>query len=170
LDTKIEIPQFDWFGRYKLANHAAWLCFVGAHTTAKKIWGEEGFKRFDDEFRLAACGPVGQKLVEKLKLEPDIEGALKLVGAYTQEVWGYGDTRFVDAVKNSPNKGTLKIAVCRGYERWHKNTGVDCGYACHLEYQAVVNALSPDFKVTLIKAHPWGDDHCEFIFESRSAD
>ncbi len=165
MDTKIEIPTFDWFERYKLSNHAAWSSFIGTHTTVQKIWGEEGFKKFDNEYRKAAFHPVGQKLVEKLNLEPDIEGVLKIAGAYTQEVWGYGDSRFVEIFKNGPNKGTLRISVCRGYEKWHKNTGVDCGYACDSEYRAVTSALSPDVKVALVKAYPWGDDHCEFVFE-----
>lgn len=165
----IDIPKLDWFERYKLANHAGWLLFAITQALVLRKWGHEGFKQFETEFRYDLGKGVGKKLVEKLKLEPNIEGALKLAGAYTQEVWGYGDPRFVDVFKKSPQEGVLSVSVCRGWEKWNKNAGVDCSYACAREYQGVLDPLSHHFRVTLSKAYPRGDDRCEFVIKAQSA-
>lgn len=168
MSTVIENPTFDWFGRYKLALHTAWVTYAEIQAWVLEYFGEEKFKEIDGQLRERTMRPVAEKLVEKLGLKPDIEGALKLVGAYTREIWGYGDPRFVGVIKESSNKGTLTISVCRGWEKWDKGAGINCEHGCPHEYYAVLSALSPDFEVTLTKALPRGDNCCEFVIEAKS--
>ena len=121
--TKIEIPTFDWFERYKLMLHTAWVSYAVLQAWELEYFGEEKFKEIDGQLRERTMKPVGEKLVEKLGLKPDMEGALKLVGAYTREIWGFGDPRFVEVIKESATWGILKISVCRGWQKWDKDAG-----------------------------------------------
>ncbi|HNV65181.1 MAG TPA: hypothetical protein PL134_04950 [Smithellaceae bacterium] len=168
MSNKIEIPSFDWFGRYKLALHTAWVTYAVIQAWEREYFGKEKFKEIDAELRRRTMKPVGQKLVEKLKLSPDIEGALKLVGAYTREIWGYGDPSFVEITKEGPKRGTLRISMCRGWAKWDKAAGINCADGCPHEYHAVLSALSNNFNVTLTKALPKGDNCCELIIETES--
>ena len=109
---------------------------------------------------------MAKRLVEKLGLKSDVEGATKLIGVYSQEIWGFGDPQFVEAKLEAPTKGILTILACRGWEKEKEHSKeIHCDIACGAEYSGVVNALSPKVRVKITKARPRGDDRCEYTVE-----
>jgi len=113
----------------------------------------------------------GDKLVKAYNLQPTVEDALKLFLLYSCEVWGYGSYEYVEADLENENKGTFANLVCRGWEL-AKRQGAEevmkmfnCANGCTAEYTALLRTLSPDLKITMTKARPWGDDRCEFTVE-----
>ena len=165
--AKVEIPQIDWFERYKRLIDIGYGMLGAADDYIYHNWGEEEWLNYIEETRPKWSGRVAKRLVEKFGPNPDIEGVLKLLGIYAQEVWGFGDPRFVDSNLETPTKGTWTNLVCRSWElmsEGERATAI-CDKACIWEWKGVVGALSPDIKVTMVKAYPRGDDRCEFTLE-----
>jgi len=166
MSTEVDIPKLDWFERYKRLIDFAWNVLFAEEDFVYRKWGKEALTEFIQQTRPQWSGALAKRLIEKAGLKPDVEGAIKLLGVYTQELWGYGDPRFAEARLETPNKGTFTNLVCRGWEKMMEHCQeINCDIACDTEYGAVVRTLSPDFRVTLTKARPRGDDRCEFTVE-----
>lgn len=45
MSNKIEIPSFDWFGRYKLALHTAWVTYAVIQAWEREYFGKENSKK-----------------------------------------------------------------------------------------------------------------------------
>jgi len=166
MSTELDIPKLDWFERYKRLTDAAWGALWADEDYVYRKWGKEALLEFYKETRPKWSGTVGKRLVEKLGFKPDIEGAVKLLRAYSQEVWGFGDPQYFDARVESPTKGVFASLICRGWEKMPEHCKeTNCDIACAAEYGGVVRALSPDIKLTVTKARPTGDDRCEYTVE-----
>ncbi len=164
---KIEIPTLDWYERYKRILDVLNSMGEGLMKYLTESFGkDEGMKIYAEQIEPQQPIVAGRKLVEKLGLKPDIEGALKLVGVYTREVWGFGDDRFTEIRRETPNKGTLTIRRCKGWETIFKPNGWDCAPGCLNEYQELVKILSPEFKAELSKCLARGDGFCEVTVET----
>ena len=166
MSTKVDIPKLDWFERYKRLIDAAWGILLADEEFVHHKLSKEELAEFLQQTRPKWSGAVAKRLVEKLDLKPDVEGAIKLLGVYSQEVWGFGDPRFCEAKLETPTKGTYTNLVCRGWEKAREHSKeTHCDMACGAEYSGVVSALSPKIKVTITKARPRGDDRCEYTVE-----
>ena len=165
---KIEAIMIDWPERYKRLLDACYNTIHTARDYVEEKWGREAGEEFSKMHQGAMSPVVGKKLVEKLNLKPNVEGALKLLITYSQEVWGFGDSKFVEAWLETPTKGTYANLVCRSWEKDTKNRKppMDCVVGCQAEYQSLVKCLSPNIKVTFTKVYPWGDDRCEMTVEA----
>ena len=163
MSRDVEVPKLDWLERYKRLLDVGWGALVADEEYVYRHFGQEELTRYWRETRPMWSGPVGKKLSEKLGLKPDMEGAIKLLGVYSQEVWGFGDPRYIQAKLESPTKGVFTNLACRGWEKMqahHKET--HCDVACAAEFGGVLSGLSPKFKMTITKARPRGDDRCEY--------
>ncbi|MFC2003389.1 hypothetical protein ACFLV4_05540 [Chloroflexota bacterium] len=164
--TDVEIPKLDWLERYKRVVDAAWTMLLAYEDFVYRKWGTEALADLRQYARPEWSGVIAKRLVEKLGLKPDIEGAMKLFRLYSQEVWGFGDAQFFEDKLVSPTKGSFSNLICRGWEKereHHKETR--CDLACAAEYGGVLRTLSPTMKVTVTKAFPRGDDRCEYTVE-----
>ena len=166
MSTTVDIPKLDWFERYKRLIDFGWGVLGAEEDFIYHKWGREALGEFLQQTRPKWSGEVAKKLIQKLGLKPDVEGAITLLGVYGQEVWGYGDPQYFEAKLESPTRGTFANLVCRGWVKTPEHCKeMNCDIACILEFGGVVNALSPDLKVTLTKAFPRGDDRCEYTVE-----
>jgi len=164
--TEVDIPKLDWFERYKRMIDAGWGALLADEEFVYRKWGKEGLTEFLQQTRPKWSGAVAKRLVDKLGLKPDVEGAIKLLGVYSQEVWGFGDPQFSEAKLENPTKGTYTNLACRGWEKSKEHCiETNCEIACVAEYGGLVSALSPQFKFTVTKARPRGDDRCEYTVE-----
>lgn len=166
MTTEVDIPKLDWFERYKRMIDIGWGALLADEDFVYRKWGKEGLTEFLQQTRPKWSGAVAKRLVDKLGLKPDVEGAIKLLGVYSQEVWGFGDPQFSEAKLENPTKGTYTNLACRGWEKSKEHyIETNCEIACGAEYGAIVSALSPQFKFTVTKARPRGDDRCEYTVE-----
>ena len=166
MTTEVDIPKLDWFERYKRMIDAGWGALLADEEFVYRKWGKEGLTEFLQQTRPKWSGAVAKRLVDKLGLKPDVEGAIKLLGVYSQEVWGFGDPQFSEAKLENPTKGTYTNLACRGWEKSKEHCiETNCEIACVAEYGGLVSALSPQFKFTVTKARPRGDDRCEYTVE-----
>ncbi len=166
MSTEVNIPKLDWFERYKRLIDAAWGVLLADEDFVYRRWGKEALSEFFKQTRPKWSGVVAKRLIEKLSLKPDVEGAIKLLGVYSQEVWGFGDPRYFEVRLESPTSGTFTILACRGWEKMPEHCKkINCGIACHAECSGVISALSPDLKLTIVQARPRGDDHCKYTIE-----
>jgi len=166
MSTKVDIPKLDWFERYKRLLDFGWGILTAEEDFIFNKWGREALDEFLQQTRPEWSGAMAKRLIGKLDLKPDVEGAIKLLGVYGQEIWGFGDPQYFDARLETPTKGTFANLVCRGWEKTPEHCReMNCDVACSLEFGGVVAALSPDLKVTLTKAFPRGDDRCEYTVE-----
>ena len=164
--TEVDIPKLDWFERYKRMIDIGWGALLADEDFVYRKWGKEGLTEFLQQTRPKWSGAVAKRLVDKLGLKPDVEGAIKLLGVYSQEVWGFGDPQFSEAKLENPTKGTYTNLACRGWEKSKEHCiETNCEIACVAEYGGLVSALSPQFKFTVTKARPRGDDRCEYTVE-----
>ena len=164
--TEVDIPKLDWFERYKRMIDIGWGALLADEDFVYRKWGKEGLTEFLQQTRPKWSGAVAKRLVDKLGLKPDVEGAIKLLGVYSQEVWGFGDPQFSEAKLENPSKGTYTNLACRGWEKSKEHCiETNCEIACVAEYGGLVSALSPQFKFTVTKARPRGDDRCEYTVE-----
>jgi hypothetical protein len=161
--AKAEIPKLDWMERYKSLFEGIYAMMEADDDYVYNRWGEEEWLKFVQEARPRWSTAIAKRLIRKYGLKSDIEGALKLCGLYFQEVWGFGDPRFVDCNMESPTKGTWTNLVCRQWEK--AKSKVPCDKACLWDWIGLIRALSPGIKVTMTKARPWGDDRCELCLE-----
>lgn len=166
MSKEVNIPALDWYERYKRLTDAAWNALWADEDYVYRKLGKEALPEFYQETRPKWSGAVAKKLIEKLDLKPDVEGAVKLLRAYSQEVWGFGDSKYFEARLESPKKGTFANLVCRGWEKMPEHCKeTSCDIACAAEYGGVISALSPKIKVTVTKARPRGHDRCEYTVE-----
>jgi hypothetical protein len=166
MSTTVDIPKLDWFERYKRLVDVGWGIVLADEDFVYRKWGREALAEFLQDTRPKWSGAVAKRLVEKLGLKPDVEGVIKLLGVYSQELWGFGDPQFFEAKLETPTKGTFTNLVCRGWEKAREHSRkTNCDVPCGAEYEAVVRALSPNIEVTLTKARPRGDDRCEYTVE-----
>ncbi len=163
---KIEVPVLDWFERYKRLIDLAYGSIMSADEYVYHRYGEEEWLEYLEATRLRWTEPVARRIVEKHGLKPTMEDALELWGIYCQEVWGYGDSRFVSIRMESETRGVLTaMGGCRIWALTpeEKRGEIPCHKPCTYEMQGVTNALAPDWKVHLPKACPLGDDSCDFV-------
>jgi len=166
MSTEVEIPKLDWLERYKRLMDVAWGALLADEDFVYRKWGKAALAEFLEGTRPKWSGAVAKRFVDKLGLKPDVEGAIKLLGVYSQELWGFGDPQYSEAKLESPTKGTYTNLVCRGWEKSPEHCKeTNCEIACGNEYMAVIKALSPDLKLTVTKARPRGDDRCEYTVE-----
>ena len=166
MSTEVDIPKLDWFERYKRLIDVSWGALLADEDFVYRKWGKEALLEFLVQTRPQWSGVVAKRLVEKLGLKPDVEGAIRLMGVYSQEVWGFGDPQYTEARLETPTKGTFTNLVCRAWEKTPEHCKeTDCDIACAAEYGGLARALSPDLKVTVTKARPRGDDRCEYTVE-----
>ncbi len=166
MSTKVDIPKLDWFERYKRLLDFGWGILAAEEDFIYNKWGREALDEFLQKTRPEWSGAIAKRLISKMDIKPDVEGAVKLLGMYGQEIWGFGDPQYFDARLETPTKGTFANLVCRGWEKTPEHCRkMNCDIACSLEFGGVVAALSPDLKVTLTKALPRGDDRCEYTVE-----
>jgi hypothetical protein len=170
---EIEVPKLDYEERYKRIIDGAYVAvltsdgLVQANVEPKKAL--EMIRKMHE----ALGSEIARKLIKKLNLEPNVEGALKLFKLYSCEVWGYGAEQYVSAKLESPSTGIYANLVCRGWEL-QKRAGkeeemkkMDCAQGCFSEYSSILKELCPDLKMKMTKAYPWGDDRCEFVVEEQ---
>ncbi|MEW6442847.1 MAG: hypothetical protein AB1640_18065 [bacterium] len=163
---KVEIPGLGWFDRYKRLIDLGYRSILEGDEYVYHRWGEEEWLKYVSDTRPKWTEPVARRIVEKRGLKPTVEDGLQLWGIYSQEVWGYGDPRYVDARMESEGRGIL--TALGGCRMWalrpaEKRGKVPCHKACRNEMQGVANALSPKFKVDVPRACPLGDSSCEFV-------
>ncbi len=170
-DVAGKAPVLDWKDRYKYILDAAYTVFFGFEELVHKVCDEKTSARLRETVHRKLGESVAKRLINKYGLKPTVEDALKLLVLYSAEVWGFGARQYVKAVLENPKRGIYANLVCRGWEL-AKRSGkldlmkeMDCSKGCKAEYEAVVHALNPKLKVTMTKAYPWGDDHCEFVIE-----
>ena len=169
MNTQVDIPKFDWFERYKRLIDIAWGSLLADEDFVYHKWGKDAYMEFLQQTRPKWTQALAKRLIEKLALKPDIEGAIKLLGVYSQEIWGFGDPQFFEAKLETPTKGTFSNLVCRAWEKAREHSKeTHCDISCGIEYAGVVSALSPDIKVTITKARPRGDDRCQYTVEIQS--
>ena len=166
MSTKVDIPQLDWFERYKRMIDIVWGALFADEDFVYRKWGKEALAEFLQQTRPKWSGKVAKRIIEKIGLKPDVEGAIKLLGVYSQEVWGFGDPQYSEAKLESPTKGTFTNLVCRGWEKSKEHCiETNCEIACAAEYDGLVSALSPQLKFSMTKARPRGDDRCQYTVE-----
>jgi len=161
--ARIEVPKLDWEERYKCLFDGIYAMMEADDEYVYHRWGEKEWLKFAEKARPRWSGAIARRLIRKHNLKPDIEGALKLCGLYFQEVWGFGDPRFVDSHMESPARGTWTNLVCRQWEKMEHKIPWD--KACIWDWAGLIGALSPDIKVTMTMSRPWGDDRCELRVE-----
>ena len=163
MSRDVEVPKLDWLERYKRLLDIGWGALVADEEYVFRHFGQEELTRYWRETRPTWTGPVGKKLGEKLGLKPDMESAIKLLGVYSQELWGFGDPRYIKAKLESPSKGIFTNLACRGWEKMQEHHNeTHCEVACASEFGGVLRGLSPKFKLTITKSRPHGDDCCEY--------
>jgi len=131
VSKKVEIPALDWFERYKRLIDLAWGALLADEDFIFRNMGKEAYIKYGKETRPKWAGAAGRKISKKYGLKPTLEDATQLLGIYGQEIWGFGDTRFIEANLESPTKGTFAILACRGWEtdkEHHIRT--QCNMAC----------------------------------------
>ena len=166
MSTEVEIPKLDWLERYKRLMDVAWGALLADEDFVYRKWGKEALAEFLQDTRPKWSGAVAKRFVDKLGLKPDVEGAIKLLGVYSQELWGFGDPQYSEAKLESPTMGSYTNLVCRGWEKSPEHCKeTNCEIACSNEYMAVVKALSPELKLTVTKSRPRGDDRCEYTVQ-----
>ena len=133
----VEVPKLDWLERYKRLLDVGWGALVADEEYVYRHFGQEELTRYWRETRPMWSGPVGKKLSEKLGLKPDMEGAIKLLGVYSQELWGFGDPRYIQAKLESPTKGVFTNLACRGWEKMqaHHKSFRNAGFQIRWEDQ-----------------------------------
>lgn len=167
MSRKVDIPKLDWFERYKRLIDIAWAAMLADEDFVYRNSGKEEFLKFSQETRPKWSRAVAKKLIEKCGIKPDVEGAVKLLGVYSQEVWGFGDPQYSEAKLETPTRGIFANLVCRGWEKEKEHCKkTQCDIACAAEYGGIISALSPKIKFTITKARPRGDDRCEYMVET----
>jgi hypothetical protein len=147
-----------------------WEGLLIIQRTDEFVWnnhGPDAWAQFSEGTRPAWAGPIGRKLVadHPEDFTPDIEGAVKLMGAYGAEVWGSGTRTHTRIYKDSDSEGRAVI-IDHGCPQWRalakEMRGVfPCHKACGKEMDSVVKAgLGEGFEVETVKGRPLGDDDC----------
>ena len=117
MSKEIDVPKLDWFERYKRLLDVSWAALLADEDFVYRKWGKEALLEFLVQTRPQWSGTVAKRFVEKMGVKPDIEGAIKLLAIYSQELWGYGDPQYFDMRIDSPTKGAFINLVCRGWEK-----------------------------------------------------
>lgn len=163
---RLEIPKLDWPDRYGMLIDLAFGFMTATWDAIETKHGKDELMMFTSEVHPRMTGPIADRLAKKLGLKPNIDGALKLLGIYIQEVWGFGYPGFVELAQESPNNGIFTVLRCRTWERWEETKRMPCDLIDAFDYRAALNALAPTkFNVTVLKSRPRGDDRCEWAIE-----
>lgn len=168
---EVKVPKLSYKERYKRVLDGAYASLLCSEEIIEANVESDKALKMRRTIHEALGSGIAKKLVKKFKLKPTVEDALKLFKLYSSEVWGYGADEYVSIRLEGSNKGTFTDLVCRGWEL-QKRAGkeqemrkMDCAQGCIAEHMAVLRELSPDIKLTWVKAYPWGDDRCEYVIE-----
>lgn len=164
---EIEVPKLSWEYRYRRMLDIAYTALVAGMKFVREKYGDEAAIELYKRVQPTMSARTGTKLLKEFKLEPTVEGALKLAKLYSSEVWGFGADEYVSAVLEAPGKGVYQNKVCRIWARREDFgfAGMQCHKTCVEEYRGLIRQLSPQLKVQMTKALPLGDEVCEFVIE-----
>ena len=163
---KLEFPKLDWFERYKRMYGAYDTCMQTVFYHELERSGLDAALDLMIKIHQSVSAAMGKKLCAKLQFEPDVKGAIQLMWTYSCEVWGFGMTDTVSVNIESPKRAVFINHLCHYWETWLKETrAMRCDKNCIHEYTSLVKALNPEYRVSMPKAFPRGDDCCEFVVE-----
>ena len=80
MSIDVDIPKLDWFERYKRLIDIAWGGLLADEVFVYRKWGKEAQVEFLLQTRPKWTETGARRLIEKLSLKPDVEGAIKLLG------------------------------------------------------------------------------------------
>jgi hypothetical protein len=163
----MDLPVLSWMERYKRMYNAYDSALKTVFHRELKERGMDAALDLLIQVHTGISSTLGRKLSEKLRLPPDVRGGLMLMWAYSVEVWGFGMTGTCEVNMESERRGFFTNKVCHYWETWlRESRALRCDRNCIHEYGFLVRSLNPDFRLSMPKSFPNGDDCCQFVLES----
>ncbi len=165
---EIPVPKLTWEERYRRMIDLAITYSTTYKVLLKERYGKDVMLEISEKVQKRNAFRCAQKLIQHFELKPTVEDAAKLMYLYSCEVWGFDDSKYVNAYLASTKKGVCVNHVCRIWEK-RKEFGdperADCHIQTEAEYRNLVHQLAPHLKVYMGKAFPKGDDSCDVWVE-----
>ncbi len=106
---------------------------------------------------------AGIRLKRVYRLGDTVEDAVKMLVLFNNEAMAYLPKMKQIYGEIGKNEGMLIVKNDPWYDWYFKDLGIDCAQTCgSFEFPGLLSVLSPDLKVTVVRARPRGDDICSF--------
>jgi hypothetical protein len=163
---EFNFPKLNWLERYRRMYQAYDTAIKEAFYNELEQNGMDSALQLLIRIHQAVSSRLGEKLCQKFRFQPDVKGALELMWTYSCEVWGFGMTDTVTARLEDQGRGVFTNTLCHYWETWLKEgRELSCDKNCVNEYTSLIQALNPDYRLTMTQAFPRGNNCCEFVVE-----